>query len=284
MSLACKVAWRSRHQPGIFTRNFQSEILAHRQHSGRSERTKLLRQFADYASKKTLGCFHVVGSFFLQIPPLEKDAPWRPAHTINITQSECSRSAGSSSIRPSPWSVAAATEAQCEIQTDSEVLPANEPRCHHPEYPPAPTSQGGCELSHQNAHEQQRRPAFGGEMFFFLGDRSGSIRSSLEVFSRISAPASNSLWIRRSSKFSMRMGELFRWTSSTPERSSAWTCRRNLRAERLYIDTLSYYFSFSVASNKPPPEKKANLIVLFGDQARDPHKGETRLGLGDWEA
>jgi hypothetical protein len=50
------------------------------------------------------------------------------------------------------------------------------------------------------------------------------------------------------------------------------------------IDTLSYYFSFSVASNKPPPEKKANLIVLFGDQARDPHKGETRLGLGDWEA
>jgi hypothetical protein len=102
MSLACKVAWRSRHQPGIFTRNFQSEILAHRQHSGRSERTKLLRQFADYASKKTLGCFHVVGSFFLQIPPLEKDGPWRPAHTINITQSECSRPAGSSSIRPSP--------------------------------------------------------------------------------------------------------------------------------------------------------------------------------------
>ena len=24
------------------------------------------------------------------------------------------------------------------------------------------------------------------------------------------------------------------------KRSSAWTCRRNLRAERLYIDTLSY--------------------------------------------
>jgi hypothetical protein len=62
------------------------------------------------------------------------------------------------------------------------------------------------------------------------------------------------------------------------------TCRRNLRAERLYIDTLSYYFSFSVASNKPPLEKKATLIVLFGDQARDPHKDETRLGLGDWEA
>jgi hypothetical protein len=88
--------------PGDIYTKFSVEILAHRQHSGRSEGTKLLRQFADYASKKTLGCVHVVGSFFLQIPPLGKDAPWRPAHTINITQSECSRSAGSSSIRPSP--------------------------------------------------------------------------------------------------------------------------------------------------------------------------------------